>query len=351
MSLFDRFFGRGAHSITVPALDGAFRPNEALDGADILVEAPGCTSLAVIGGAPVYSAGTDLFRLGTGKPACGFEEEIAFLAPLPGGGGVCGLVNGDLHRITDDLEATLISVGALPCPTAATALDDNRLIVTSGSSVNGAQAWQRDLLEKRSTGAIYEVDLSTGVAKPIAKGLAWPAGVAVQNDKLVISEAWAARLVTMPISGGAVQEVLGNLPGYPGQLSASENGLWLAVFAPRSQLLEFVLRETAYRETMMREIDEAYWIAPSLRSGTGFLEPLQAGGVRQLGVLKPWAPMRSFGLAVALDGAFIPQTSFHSRADGACHGVTSVIEHDGQAIFAAKGDGKIGAVALGESKK
>ena len=40
-----------------------------------------------------------------------------------------------------------------------------------------------------------------------------------------------------------------------------------ALFAPRSQLVEFVLREPAYRQRMMAEVTAAFWVAPTLRSG------------------------------------------------------------------------------------
>ena len=52
---------------------------------------------------------------------------------------------------------------------------------------------------------------------------------------------------------------------------------------------------------MIDEIDPDYWVAPCLRSGRSPLEPTQQGGVKQLGVLKPWSPSRSYGLIARLD--------------------------------------------------
>ena len=75
-------------------------------------------------------------------------------------------------------------------------------------------------------------------------------------------------------------KLLTKLPGYPARLSpASDGGAWLALFAPRNRLIEFILLEHEYRSAMMREIDRPYWIAPALSSGDTFLEPLQAGPV------------------------------------------------------------------------
>ena len=45
-----------------------------------------------------------------------------------------------------------------------------------------------------------------------------------------------------------------------------------------------------------------------------------------MGIHKPWAPSRSYGLVVRLDAAMRPVASFHSRANGHRHGVTSAIE-------------------------
>ena len=92
-----------------------------------------------------------------------------------------------------------------------------------------------------------------------------------------------------------------DLPAYPGRIAPAADGYWLALFAPRSQLVEFVLREPAYRKRMMAEVPQPFWVAPKLRSGRSFYESLQGGGVKHLGLLKPWAPTMSAGLCVKLD--------------------------------------------------
>lgn len=134
-----------------------------------------------------------------------------------------------------------------------------------------------------------------------------------------------------------------DLPGYPAHLVRSSNrgDFWLAVFAPRTQLIEFVLREDEFRNRMMCDIEPDYWIAPSLHSPRSFLEPLQGGALKQLGELKPWAPTRSFGLVIRFDAAFRPLESFHSRANGTRHGVTSCLPVGNGLLIAAKGGGEI----------
>ena len=96
--------------------------------------------------------------------------------------------------------------------------------------------------------------------------------------------------------------MLPHLPVYPSRLSkAADGGYWLTAFTARTQLVEFVLREPAYSRRMMAEIDPAYWVAPRLRSGFSFKEPMQGAHIKTMGVIKPWAPPRSYGLVVRLN--------------------------------------------------
>jgi hypothetical protein len=96
----------------------------------------------------------------------------------------------------------------------------------------------------------------------------------------------------------------------------------------------------------MAEVPQPFWVAPRLRSGRSFYELLQGGGVKHLGLLKPWAPTMSAGLCVKLDRAFQPRSSLQSRADGHTHGVTSAAEHRGQVFVAARGDGVVVSLPL-----
>ena len=131
-------------------------------------------------------------------------------------------------------------------------------------------------------------------------------------------------------------ELLTDLPAYPSRMSRSANGdIWLALFAPRSQLVELVLREPRYRRDMMREIAREHWICPALYSNRTFLEPLQRGALKQMGILKPWAPSLSYGLVLRLDQDLNPLESLHSRADGNRHGITSVLERGGRGTGSA----------------
>ena len=131
-----------------------------------------------------------------------------------------------------------------------------------------------------------------------------------------------------------------------GLSKAASGGFWLTAFAARTQLVEFVLRENAYRRRMMAEIDPEYWIAPKLKSGQSFLEPMQGAHIKTMGVIKPWAPPRSYGLVIRLNASGVPLYALHSRVDGVNHGVVAAVEMDGALFALAKGPGRLLRVPL-----
>ena len=102
-----------------------------------------------------------------------------------------------------------------------------------------------------------------------------------------------------------------------------------------------MLRETGYRRRMMSEIDPEYWIAPKLKSGQSFLEPMQGAHIKTMGVVKPWAPPRSYGLVIRLNAEGTPLYALHSRVDGINHGIVAAVEANGSLYAIAKGPGRL----------
>ncbi len=337
----DRWFGRGDFSVTVPPMDGAFRPNDRLDAAAIALEIPAPDALAVTSRGLLVSSGARLINLRTPSDgAFEFEAEITALTGLPDGGAAAALSDG---RIVFTDGRTIPAHREISCITALAPAPDGALFVANGSSAFPPAEWTRDLMAGKPTGSVWRLDSATGRATQLAGALAYPQGLLDEGDALVVAESWRSALTR--ITPGAAKRpeiVLDNLPAYPGRLSrATDGAVWLALFAPRSQIVEFVLKEGGFRARMIREIEPDAWVAPSLRSGRSPLEPIQQGGVRQLGVLKPWSPSRSCGLVARLDAEYRPLSSFHSRANGRRHGVTSCIAQGGSVFFTAKGDGVV----------
>ena len=335
----DAFLGRGDAAVTIPAMDGPLRANQRLDQGRAVLRAEAPDNLAVADGAVLYTSGGAVFRLPEAVPVAVFDSDVTCLAADPGGTLAVGLDDGRvlLHQPSGD---TPLQTGGA-CPTALT-FDGASLLVAHGSARHPPSRWRHDLMERGASGSIWRVPLAGGDPSRLADKLAWPSGVMVSDGAVVVSESWRHRLLR--IGARSTQAVVDDLPGYPGRLTPAAGGAWLCVFAPRTQIVEFVLREPAYRRRMMAEIEEAFWIAPALNSGRSFMEPLQGGGVKHMATLNPWAPTRSYGLVARLDASLAPVASWHSRAGGAFHGVTSAAEHDGALLVSAKGGGAIVAL-------
>lgn len=352
--IMDRLRGSGAHAITTPPMDGALQPNQAIEEADLLLAAAAPDNLIRRGADILFSTGKEIRRLGgvdASAPVVSFDVEISALAASPHGALAVGLVDGRIliHGGGHD-GFTVGALGGRPtlCPTALLFDGDAALLLCLGSRRNAPCAWKRDLMQRGSDGSVWRVPLDGGEAKCLADGLAYPNGLLkTAEGRLVVSESWRNRLVEIK-PGKNPEPVLSDLPGYPARLAekSGTGGAWLAVFAPRSQLIEFVLRERDYCEEMIRDIAEDFWIAPSLKAPHSFLEPLQGGGLKQLGIMKPWAPTRSFGLVLSLDSALQPVASWHSRADGTRHGITSCIEDGARLVVAARGGDALLSLAV-----
>ena len=332
----DSFRGRGVHAVTVPPMDGALRPNTRLEAAAVVARLPAPDNLVEHRGQVLFSSGPVVHVLDAGTGAVSawrrFGADVSALCS-EGGTLALGLEDGGLilsdgaDRAVKGIEGGITSIASGGA---------GRLIVCVGSARLAPSEWKRDLLQAGATGSVWTVSLGDGVARKVAGGLGWPNGAALAGERIVVAESWTHRLSQI---GAAA--LVSDLPGYPCRLAAAPGGWWLSVFAPRNQLIELVLREKAYRQRMMREVDPAYWIAPSLSPATGFYDPMQGGAIRTHGIVKPWAPTRSYGLLVRLDAGFQPIASYHSRADGRFHGVTSALQRDGRVLVTSKGGNAI----------
>lgn len=343
--LVDRVLGRGEASTTVPPFDGQLKPNQLLETAPVVAELDAPEDLATDGSAVFLAEGNRVLRLGGGAPAeiAGFDRPVTALCCFEGGlavalgGAEVRLVGGahDGRRWDKAGGATFTAVNALsPAGTG-------ELLATDGSRAEPYERWCHDLMARGSSGRLLALDPGSGAAREVATGLAYAFGACAAAGEIWVSESWRHRLLAFG-GGRAGSEVLGHLPAYPSRLApAAGGGYWLTAFIARTQLVEFVLREPAYCRRMMREVDPRYWIAPRLSSGHTFLEPMQGAHIKTMGVLKPWAPPRSYGLVIRLSAEGLPRYSLHSRVDGTHHGVTAAVECRGELYVLAKGARKL----------
>ena len=346
---FDRFFGDGRYAITVPPMDGPLVPNSELDAATVIARLSNPDNL-VCAGDRVYFSSSDQIHVLDESSATGYRllfqaaSKVTALATSAGSQLAGALDTGVVQLLSADGKASksypipkLYGVG---CVTALAFASEATLILAIGSKTNGTAAWAKDLMERNATGCVLKLSLSDGSVQVLADKLAYPSGLLVEGDRLLVSEAWRHRLIEVGTGGGQEPRVvLDDLPAYPSRLCAKPNGYWLCLFAPRNQLIEFVLRERGYCKRMLEEVAPGLWIAPSLHSNVSMHEPMQGGALRHLGILKPWAPTRSYGLVVELDRNLQMTNSLHSRADGKHHGITSAaVMGDGLWVTSCGGD-------------
>ena len=345
--LADHLLGRGDAAVTVPPFDGALTPNQYLEEAAVFAELDGLEDIA--------SDGRDLFvaqsrkvlryRDGLAAEVGSFEQRVTALCPSAEGelavaldGRRVQLVGGPKDgRSWDGAAGTRFnSVNAIAVTPSGS------LLATDGSQVQPFERWCHDLMTRGCSGRMVEIETNSDDTRELASGRAYAFGAGVSpHGETWLCESWRHRIVCVrgARAGGVV---LDSLPAYPSRIArAAGGGFWLTAFVARTQLVEFVLREKAYRQRMMDEIDPRYWIAPKLSSGQTFLEPLQGAQIRTMGVLKPWAPPVSYGLVIRLSPEGEPIYSLHSRAGGHNHGVVAAVECNGELYVLAKGSGRI----------
>lgn len=343
----DQLLGRGSAAITVPVMDGALKPNRALDEATVVAELRGLDDVASDGHSVYASAGSTLWQLdGADKPVelRRFDGTLTALAVSPQGR-IAVAVAGERLLVLDRSGAELARLDTLGAERlhGANALSfdgDDALLLSDGSMQHGPAEWYHDLMTHGRTGRVACWRYTSGAVERLAQQQHHAYGVLALGGAVLHSESWRHRVIRTDARGA--RPLLAEMPGYPSRLAAaSDGGCWVTCFVCRTQLVEFVLREDAYRRRMVDEIDPRYWIAPALSSGHSFLEPLQGAGVKQMGILKPWAPPRSYGLVikVAADGRV--ERSLHSQVDGRHHGVTAVAEHAGALYVASKGSDRL----------
>lgn len=348
-------FNRRGSSLSVPILDGALKPNNLLEDAPVLVERDGFEDIVVGPDGVIYVAcGNEVMTLaknGMLQPFTEHDEPVTALAVMADGALAIGLgasviiEGGKAGRaVIDHAEGR-----ALNAVSALHARPDGSLLICDASASRPYSEWTHDLMEKGRTGRLLVCDRSGGSVRTLASGLGYAFGALVDaNGRALVSESWRHQVIRIGEGGGA-DVAISALAGYPARMTKAEGGgFWLTLFACRTQLVQFVLQENDYRRDMMRTIEPRYWVAPALSSGVDFREPLQSGGVKQMGILKPWAPPRSYGLVVRFDDDFMPVYSLHSRVGGRNHGIVAVAQRGDDLYVLSKGAGRILRLSVAE---
>lgn len=338
----DKLLGRGAASITVPVFDGALKSNRIVEDAEVVASFEAAEDIASDGHSLFIADGARILRLDPGGTAPvevkRFAAPISALACLDTGFAVAldgreVVIEGGAHH---GRRWDAVSGRPLNAVNAISVGHDGQLLVSDGSREQPVSKWKHDLMGLGRSGRVLELSPADGAARERAGGMAYAFGACAVGGEIWASESWRHRVVR--IGDTDRSDVTDALPGYPSRMTKSPaGGVWLTCFALRTQLVEFVLREPRFRKRMIAEIDPAYWIAPALTSGNTFLEPMQGAQLKMMGIVKPWAPPRSYGLVVRLTDAGLVRYSLHSRFDGRHHGIVAAAELGGALYLLSKG--------------
>lgn len=345
--LLDIFRGK---AVTIPPMDGAFRPNSQLEDASVINTLSEPDNLAIFKGEVIVSSGNAIYLIREGQPPElleSFDAPVTALTVTLDEKLAVGLETGQLY-VDGELVHLLKEIKAI---TALACSYDGSLWLANGSSQHSCSNWVADLMSKNACGSLWVRRTPSESFEKVADGLAYPYGLCpLRGDRMVFSESWRHRVMQID-SEYNIAVLIDQIPGYPARIMSNGNsGATLSVFAPCNRLVELVLQEKHYRYDMMESVPREYWIAPALYSNRSFLEPLQCGGIRTMGVFKAWAPARSYGMVVRLDRSMNPIDSVHSRANGTRHGVCSAIEHNGRLIIASKGGDALLSVQISKAE-
>src|SRR5262249_54184133 len=149
--LLDRIRGK---AMTIPPLDGAFRPNGALDECEVVAVVSAPDNLCSIDGRSFYTSENELRRLEDGAVVSQHEAPVAAIAASPTGGLAVALEDG---RILVDGQEIVIP-DELRFPTALAFGPDGALYIAQGSRRHRASDWVVDLLENNAQGSLWRFD-------------------------------------------------------------------------------------------------------------------------------------------------------------------------------------------------
>lgn len=343
---------RDSEQNAIPSMDGALGPNDRLDRCEPIGEPLSGADDAVAQGDRLYvSAGRQVLRLsGEGfherSLVHAFDSEAGGLALHPDGRLIVCVAGRGLAALDPDHPDPQWlapgSVGSIGGLTAVTCLADGSIWCTEGAQGKTANDWLRDLLDKGASGRVLRCSAALDRVDVVAQGLAWPNGIAPARDgALLVTESWRHGVRRIGVDGTRHPDFIRNLPAYPARIHPAKEGYHLALFGVRTHLIEFLLKEDEFRQEMLTTVAPEHWIGPALASGHDCLEPMQIGSIKALGIQKPWAPPRSYGLYTHVDEGGEVVESLHSRAGGRYHGITAACDTPQGVVIVAKGAGRL----------
>jgi sugar lactone lactonase YvrE len=159
------------------------------------------------------------------------------------------------------------------------AAPDGDIYFTVSSMRHNVRDWKKDIIENIPTGRVYRL-ATDGVLTRLIDGLSFANGLVRARDgkSLIVAETAGRRLLRLQLAGhdAAKFDVVAELPGFPDNLGAANDGLiWVALASEPNSTLErlhklpLFLRRLAARlpEGMQPKPSRVAWVAAYDESG------------------------------------------------------------------------------------
>lgn len=164
---------------------------------------------------------------------------------------------------------------------AAVVAKNGRIYVSDASTRFAPKDWGGtfeasvlDILEQAASGRVLEYDPATKQVRIVARGLAFPNGLALSQDEktLFVAETGKYRIWQVPVDAkdldvaaaqpGQARVVLDNLPGYPDNLMRGLDGkIWVGLVKPRNPKIDGMAQKPWMRKLTLR-LPRALWPIP-----------------------------------------------------------------------------------------
>ncbi|MEO1420646.1 MAG: SMP-30/gluconolactonase/LRE family protein, partial [Pseudomonadota bacterium] len=140
---------------------------------------------------------------------------------------------------TSDGSPILYADDADIAPDGAVYFSDASTRFSAGAMNDTLEASVFDLMEHSDNGRVLRYAPSSGETTVFASGLTFANGIAIIGDSVFVAETGAYRIWRFPLTGGAGEVIIDNLPGFPDNLNPGPNGtLWFGLASPRNPLID-----------------------------------------------------------------------------------------------------------------
>lgn len=264
-----------------PAPNGIFAPNDELSHCEIFARMPGrgpdtvafdaigylYTGLAdgrIVRVSPDGATITPLAAINGRATGIAFDVGGNLLVADESGGAVHRVeTKGNIFPLINRVEGEpLMLVNDLAVA------NDGTVFVAESSTRFTIEQLRLEILEHRPNGRILAYDPVLRVTRVLLGERYFPNGIVVSRDQasLVFAETTAYRVSRYWLRGtkaGTVETLIDNLPGFPGDVSVSEDGrYWLALLAPRNAVIDSLAGWPRLRTVMARL---PAWLTPQPR--------------------------------------------------------------------------------------